>query len=330
MIETAYHGYHDTVMSEDVDEKLPNRIRYIGMAFRPAGVLLFCLALTVIISIPCIIAIVNAPPNGTGYSIAMAILTGVVASGLVSISIELANNYRHNRQRFVILNEYLYMISSYERFMSWANYGKSGPYTEEHDPHLGLEDFDFSEREKGVAELVYVFGPVMEDALENRREYLSIAEIQHVAQVVDAVNSIEEQARSLIRDNLREQKYEVFDCFKEPFRSKLIKHADFEQVYYYDHDLIPEVAEYMLSHPEDLDVNTKSLIVYALQLFDEHMHALQEFGGLEPVHYDNLIPMDERIRKFEKEMGFNSSERAEQEIEELIKKHTTASTKADK
>ena len=317
-------------MSEDVDEKFPNSIRYIGMAFRPAGVLLFCVALTVIISIPCIIAIIKTPPNSTGYSIAMAILTGVIASGLVSISIELANNYRHNRQRFVVLNEYLYMISSYERFMNWANYGKTGAYKEEPDIHLGFEDFNFSEREKGVAELVYIFGPVMEDALENGREYLSIAEIQHVAQVVDAINSIEEQARGMLRENLVEQKYEVFECFKEPFRSKLTKHADFEQVLYYDHDLIPEVAEYMLSHPDELDVNTKSLISYALQSFDEHMHALQEFGRLEPVHYDNLVPVDEKIKKFEKKMGLNSSETAEREIEELLKKYTTASTKEDK
>ncbi len=261
MSKTAFHSYHDMVMSEEVDAKIPNSIRYFGMAFRPAGVLLFCLALTVVISIPCIIAIVKAPPSSTGYSVAMAILTGVIASGLVSISIELANNYRHNRQRFVVLSEYLYMISSYERFMSWANYGKAGPYKEEYESHLGDEDFDFTDREKGVAELVYVFGPIMEDALEKGREYLSIKEIQHVTQVVDAINSIEEQARGFLK-NLKDQTYEAFDCFKEPFRSKLVKHADFEGVYYYDHDLIPEVADYMLSHPEDLDVNTKSLISY--------------------------------------------------------------------
>ena len=277
------------------------------MAFRPAGVLLFCLALTVVISIPCIIAIVKTPPSSTGYSVAMAILTGVIASGLVSISIELANNYRHNRQRFVVLSEYLYMISSYEQFMRWANYGKAGRYIEEYDPHQGDEDFDLTEREKGVAELVYVFGPIMEDALEKGREYLSIKEIQHVTQVVDAINSIEEQAKDLLIDNLKDQTYEAFDCFEEPFRSKLIEHADFEQIYFYDHDLIPEVAEYMLSHPEELDLNTRSLISYALQSFDEHMHALQNFGAREPVVYDNLVPIEEKIKKFEKKMGWDGS-----------------------
>ena len=317
MSKTAYHSYHDMVMSEEVDEKFPNRIRYFGMAFRPAGVLLFCLALTVIISIPCIIAIVKAPPSSTGYSVAMAILTGVIASGLVSISIELANNYRHNRQRFVVLSEYLYMISSYERFMSWANYGKAGPYKEEYESHLGDEDFDLTDREKGVAELVYVFGPIMEDALEKGREYLSIKEIQHVTQVVDAINSIEEQARGFLRENLKDQTYEAFDCFKEPFRSKLVKHADFEGIYYYDHDLIPEVAEYMLSHPEELDVNTKSLISYALQSFDEHMHALQSFGAREPVVYDNHVPVEEMIMRYERKLGLEGTyEEAKRKVEE--------------
>ena len=317
MSKTAYHSYHDIVMSEEVDEKFPNRIRYLGMAFRPAGVLLFCLALTVIISIPCIIAIVKAPPSSTGYSVAMAILTGVIASGLVSISIELANNYRHNRQRFVVLSEYLYMISSYERFMSWANYGKAGPYKEEYESHLGDEDFDLTDREKGVAELVYVFGPIMEDALEKGREYLSIKEIQHVTQVVDAINSIEEQARGFLRENLKDQTYEAFDCFKEPFRSKLVKHADFEGIYYYDHDLIPEVAEYMLSHPEELDVNTKSLISYALQSFDEHMHALQSFGAREPVVYDNHVPVEEMIKRYERKLGLEGTyEETKRKVEE--------------
>ncbi len=328
MSKTAFHSYHDMVMSEEVDEKFPNRIRYFGMAFRPAGVLLFCLALTVIISIPCIIAIVKEPPSSTGYSVAMAILTGVIASGLVSISIELANNYRHNRQRFVVLSEYLYMISSYERFMSWANYGKAGPYKEEYESHLGDEDFDLTDREKGVAELVYAFGPIMEDALEKGREYLSIKEIQHVTQVVDAINSIEEQARGFLRENLKDQTYEAFDCFKEPFRSKLVKHADFEGIYYYDHDLIPEVAEYMLSHPEELDVNTKSLISYALQSFDEHMHALQSFGAREPVVYDNLVPVEEMIKRHERKLGIEGTyEEAKHRVEEQV---THSLQKADK
>lgn len=317
MSKTAFHSYHDMVMSEEVDEKFPNRIRYFGMAFRPAGVLLFCLALTVIISIPCIIAIVKAPPSSTGYSVAMAIFTGVIASGLVSISIELANNYRHNRQRFVVLSEYLYMISTYERFMSWANYGKAGPYKEEYESHLGDENFDLTDREKGVAELVYVFGPIMEDTLEKGREYLSIKEIQHVTQVVDAINSIEEQARGFLRENLKDQTYEAFDCFKEPFRSKLVKHADFEGIYYYNHDLIPEVAEYMLSHPEELDVNTKSLISYALQSFDEHMHALQSFGAREPVVYDNHVPVEEMIKRHERKLGLEGTyEEAKRRVEE--------------
>ena len=112
--------------------------------------------------------------------------------------------------------------------MSWANYGKAGPYKEKYESHLGDEDFDLTDREKGVAELVYVFGSIMEDALEKGREYLSIKEIQHVTQVVDAINSIEEQARGFLRENLKDQTYEAFDCFKEPFRSKLVKHADFE------------------------------------------------------------------------------------------------------
>lgn len=102
-----------------------------------------------------------------------------------------------------------------------------------------------------------------------------------------------------------------------PFRSKLVKHADFEGIYYYDHDLILEVAEYMLSHPEELDVNTKSLISYALQLFDEHMHALQSFGAREPVVYDNHVPVEEMIKRYERKLGLEGTyEETKRKVEE--------------
>lgn len=220
------HNYTDTENMEDVDKHLPNLIRYLAMAFRPAGMILFCLGLTLIISIPCVLLMMNNPQDSTVYSIAMAILTGVVASGLVSISIEGVNNYRHNRARFVVLNEYLYIISMYESFVEWASHGDYSVYTEEYELHLKDGDFELSNREKAVCELILDIGPIIDKAVDTGKDYLSIKELKLATKVVDAASKICEYAKDFTNDNLNSREYSIYDVFKnhseQIFKSSLV------------------------------------------------------------------------------------------------------------
>ena len=48
------------------------------------------------------------------HSVVIAIITGIAASGFVSIVIEGGNNYRWNQRRQLILSDYLRAVSSYE------------------------------------------------------------------------------------------------------------------------------------------------------------------------------------------------------------------------
>lgn len=296
------HTYTDTENLEDIDKRLPNWLRYLAMAFRPAGVILFCLGLPVIISVPCILLMINNPQDSTVYSVAMAILTGVVASGLVSISIEGVNNYRHNRARFVVLNEYIYITSMYESFVKCASHGDYATYTGEHELHLNDDDFDLSAREKAVCELVLNIGPIIDNAVDIGKDYLSIQELKLATKVVDAASEIGEYAKNYVNDNLDSREYTIYDVLQEPFRTKIKEFSNDVDISLVSDELVSVVCDYMLSNIADLKPDTKSSIVYCLHNFDEAMHALQRFARLEPVVFDNLIPIKEKFDEFERKI----------------------------
>ena len=228
------HRYTDTANMEEVSERLSNKLRYIEMAFRPANVLLFCLCMTIIIAIPCIIAVYMVPQDSTGYAIAMAILTGVVASGIVSVSIELANNYRHNQQRFVVLNEYLYGISMYEQFIKWASHGAYESYSKK---NWFEEELNFSAREKAVAEIILEFGPIVEQSLLNGREYFSIKELQLATRAVDAADKLGENVADIINNHLVSRQHSFYDLLDEPFGTKIKTFSECEGIYIVDQNL---------------------------------------------------------------------------------------------
>ena len=48
------------------------------------------------------------------HSVVVAIITGIAASGFVSIVIEGGNNYRWNQRRQLILSDYLRAVSGYD------------------------------------------------------------------------------------------------------------------------------------------------------------------------------------------------------------------------
>ena len=47
-----YHNYTDTAELEDIGMTPANFLRYVLMAFRPAGTLLICAVLTLLVAIP--------------------------------------------------------------------------------------------------------------------------------------------------------------------------------------------------------------------------------------------------------------------------------------
>lgn len=306
------HRYTDTANMEEVSERLPNKLRYIEMAFRPANVLLFCLCMTIIIAIPCIIAVYMVPRDSTGYAIVMAILTGVVASCIVSVSIELANNYRHNQQRFVVLNEYLYGISMYEQLIKWASHGAYESYSKDFKKNWFEEELNFSAREKAVAEIILEFGPIVEQSLLNGREYFSIKELQLATRAVDAADKLGENVADIINNHLVSRQHSFYDLLDEPFSTKIKAFSECEGIYIVDQNLESIVCDYILCNLDELghlsndeetnalDRSTRNQIIHCLRDFDEAMHELQGYAKREPIVYDNLVPIEEKMMRWER------------------------------
>ena len=322
-----YHSYTDSANSEDVGKSLANRLRYLAMAFRPAGVLIFCVVLTILISVPCALIMLGSPQASGQYAVAMAILTGVIASGLVSITIELANNYRHNRQRFVVLNEYLYMVSMYERFIEWGSHGNYESFDRQTEIDWTAEGCELTKRMNAVAEVILDFGPVIEKAVIDGKEYMSIKELQTATKAVDAADKLGEVVGSIINNHLKSRGHDIYDVLDDPLRERICAFSDEVQIYLVSNDVESVVCDYLLTNLDDLltlsdngfvnsmDRLDRGRIIHCLWNFDQAMHELQRFAKYEPVVHENLVPFETRMEKMERKIFGKDCERILQERE---------------
>jgi len=240
------------------------------------------------------------PEDSGGFTVAAAILTGVVASGLVAISIELANNYRHNLKRFVVLSEYLYMVSMYEYFVDWGSHGDYESFEGQTKTNWFEERITITPRIQAVARIILEFGPVIEDAVKTGREYLSVKELRCAQQAVDAADKLGEVIGKFICNHLLTRDCYLFDLLDEPLRSKIKGFAEKAGIYLDNNDLESIVCDYCLTNIDELgaisnddDTNESDLfyrnqIIHCLWDFDQAMHRLQEFVKVEPVVYKHV------------------------------------------
>ena len=83
-------------LDSDANKSFKDRFLYVALAFRPLAPLVICILMVVVVSIPCVVLMLKMPNSSGFYNVAFALLTGIIASGFVSLLIEMLNNYRHN------------------------------------------------------------------------------------------------------------------------------------------------------------------------------------------------------------------------------------------
>lgn len=93
--------------------------RNLDMYFRPFGVIRLCLimiaaALLGFTAMTFINRCLGKGTDGILYQVSFALSTGAIASGIVSIVVEMSNNYEKNRKRLRQLSDYFSTIASYE------------------------------------------------------------------------------------------------------------------------------------------------------------------------------------------------------------------------
>lgn len=77
-----------------------NKVRYL---FRPATVIVTCLTFMAIADLIGILLINFVSTSSTAYDVILALITGVTASVIVAVIIEMVNNYQRNNKRWLFL-----------------------------------------------------------------------------------------------------------------------------------------------------------------------------------------------------------------------------------
>lgn len=146
----------------------------ICFLFRPATtIVVSCILMVAALSL-LIAAIVNIPENTKIYEILLAVLTGISASFVVSITIELCNNYHFNCKRQRELRKYLGFISNYR--ISQNSFLKT------------FNEYE-SENKLGSGKIYVVFYqlkdiiPQLRESL-NYRDYLYLKEINNIDDII--------------------------------------------------------------------------------------------------------------------------------------------------
>lgn len=161
------------------------------MFFCPSTTILFCVYTCLILIFLCLTLAfflrsyltVELLSIFTLKDLLFAMITGVTASALVSICVEGASNYRQSCKRFIMLSDYLSIIFHYEPEIQ--SYLK-----------VYREDEMISKKPDRLQAVFYRLPkliPVLQNTINNKREYLTtqeICEIQNVLKTYERIESI--------------------------------------------------------------------------------------------------------------------------------------------
>ena len=102
---------------------------------------------------------------------------------------------------------------------------------------------------------------------------------------------------------MKNHSYSFLDCLEENYRNRIMSFSDDEEILITDENLESVICDYLLSNLDEQSKEVKLDLVGKLSDFDYAMHELQEMMRFEPVMYENLIPMEERLRKLDEKLS---------------------------
>ena len=281
-------------LDSDANKSFKDRFLYVALAFRPLAPLVICILMVVVVSIPCVVLMLKMPNSSAFYNVAFALLTGIIASGFVSLLIEMSNNYRHNYQRLLVLHEYLWSVVKYEDYVQWCFHGRKD------DDCPGR----LTARNMAVSEMVLEVGPIVESAYKNGKEFMSLEEIKYAITVIEAASKIGELSESFASENMIDAAgRRLYEHLTEPLKSKIMEFAENVNISLIDEDLTSVVADYILTNPEELSEHEQYELKTNLEQFDEGMKRLLHLLKYEPVYNEELIPLEKRMEKSSKKIN---------------------------
>ncbi|MDK2811571.1 MAG: hypothetical protein PWR27_2280 [Petroclostridium sp.] len=163
---------------EKIKSQIKNIIYTTGFLFRPITPVAFSFTLLLISSALLIFIIFNLDESTKAYQVLLAILTGITASLLIAIMMELYNNYRFNVKRQRELRKFFTTVASYE-----INIDSIIKSNTKYASGLG------SGRACAVFCHLNKIIPSLREVL-NKREYLYQAEIEEIDNILCEYNDV--------------------------------------------------------------------------------------------------------------------------------------------
>lgn len=220
-------------------DKLRTKIQFFAFAFYPKTTLLVCTVATAIIVALLSLAMEKLPENSVTYNIVFTLTTGAVASFFVTAIVELSGNYRHNKLGFYELSDYYSLFGEYEVEKSvLMGKGISQRAEKLARQDAGIREDDLGEEACDDVKATWLMLPkvipVFKDTYENKKEFLSDAEIESLRSILSDWDMIHNMAEI----NLR-----------MPFMYESVNHPD-ENILnnVYSKNVLDDMPEYIRRH----------------------------------------------------------------------------------
>lgn len=163
-----------------IKDKAKDVIYSIGFLFRPITPVAVSFVFLVLTCTMLIVIITKLDESSKAYEVLLAILTGVTASLLIAIMMELYNNYRFNTKRQRELREYFGNVAGYELHQKSITDVNS-----KYEPDCALGNG----RAYAVFQMLGEIIPALREALNNR-DYLYRVEINEIDDILYNYNNI--------------------------------------------------------------------------------------------------------------------------------------------
>lgn len=167
-------------------DRLREARQYIAFAFYPKSTLIACTVFSAVVIIILAVAMTTISKASALYNVIFALTTGAAGSFFVSIIVELASNYRHNKLAWHELQDYYSAVMDYEshKQVMMQNTPSQRAEKKAYEEFIaagGEDDIDEDDRPKDVIEITWKqlpkLIPVLKKTLDDKKEFLGDEEI---------------------------------------------------------------------------------------------------------------------------------------------------------
>ncbi len=166
--------------------RIKEALQFLSFAFYPRTTLIACAVISVIIIVILGIVMAFIPQDSGCYNMMFALTTGAVASFFVTFVVELTNNYRHNKLSWYELQEYYSAIIKYESYKQIMMQKTPHQRAEKkaYDEFVAAGGAEEQEDSKDIIQITWEklpnLIPVLRRTLDDKKEFLSDAEIEEL------------------------------------------------------------------------------------------------------------------------------------------------------